>query len=561
MLRKTNHANQTWTCGADLVVANLEARGVQHVFGIPGAKIDRVFDSLVDSTIETVVVRHEANAAFMAAAVGRLTGQAGVALVTSGPGCSNLATGLATATSEGDAMVAIGGGVKLDDRLKQVHQTMDTVAMFKPVTRYAAEVVTGTTISEVMSNAFRAAEGSRPGASFVSLPMDIVNAPTQGDVLTEYVPPALGAAAAEAVSEAAALIRKAHNPVLLVGLLASRPENAEAIREFVTRTNIPVVGTYQSAGTIDADNFSRFAGRVGLWNNQPGDVLLEQADVIVTVGYSPVEYDPPLWNKDVSRPLIHVDVQPADTDRYYRPAVELIGDIAKTMSQLAAEVPSRTTSSQFESVLTTLAGARLALAQKAATLGGSPVHPLRIVKELQDVVGPDTTMCVDMGSFHIWIARYLYSFRARQLLISNGQQTMGVALPWAIAASLVRPGQKVISVSGDGSFMQSSMELETAVRLKSNIVHVIWVDNMYNMVEIQEVKKYKRRSGVEFGPIDFKAYAESFGAKGFAVESADSLRATLRAAMQVEGPAVVAIPVDYSDNPKLMEPLRTDYLI
>ena len=561
MLRKTNQVDKTWTCGADLVVANLEARGVKHVFGIPGAKIDRVFDSLVDSTIETIVVRHEANAAFMAAAVGRLTGQAGVALVTSGPGCSNLATGLATATSEGDAMVAIGGGVKLDDRLKQVHQTMDTVAMFKPITRYAAEVVAGSTISEVMSNAFRAAEGSRPGASFVSLPMDIVNAPTQGDVLTEYVPPALGAAATEALSDAAALLRNALNPVLLVGLLASRPENAEAIREFVTRTNIPVVGTYQSAGTIDAENFSRFAGRVGLWNNQPGDVLLEQADVIVTVGYSPVEYDPPLWNKDASRPLIHVDVHPADTDRYYRPAVELIGDIAKTMKQLAAEVPPRTTSPQFESVLTTLAGARLALAQKAATLGGRPVHPLRIVKELQDVVGPDTTMCVDMGSFHIWIARYLYSFRARQLLISNGQQTMGVALPWAIAASLVRPGQKVISVSGDGSFMQSSMELETAVRLKSNIVHVIWVDNMYNMVEIQEVKKYKRRSGVEFGPIDFKAYAESFGAKGFAVESADSLRATLRAAMQVEGPAVVAIPVDYSDNPKLMEPLRTDYLI
>jgi acetolactate synthase I/II/III large subunit len=196
-----------------------------------------------------------------------------------------------------------------------------------------------------------------------------------------------------------------------------------------------------------------------------------------------------------------------------------------------------------------------------AALGGCPVHPLRIVKELQDVVDAHTTMCVDMGSFHIWIARYLHSFRARQLLITNGQQTMGVAPPWAIAASLVRPGEKVISVSGDGSFMQSSMELETAVRLKSNIVHVIWVDNMYNMVEIQEVKKYSRRSGVEFGSIDFKAYAESFGAAGFAVRSADELRSTLRQAMEVEGPAVVAIPVDYSDNPKLMEPLRADYLI
>ena len=556
------HVNErTWTCGADLVVANLEARGVQHVFGIPGAKIDRVFNSLVDSTIETVVVRHEANAAFMAAAVGRLTGNAGVALVTSGPGCSNLATGLATATSEGDPIVAIGGGVKLDDRLKQVHQTMDTVAMFKPLTRYSAEVVTSGSISKVMSNAFRAAEGPKPGASFVSLPMDLVNLPAQGDTLTEYTPPPLGAAPAEVIREAAQLLRNASNPVLLVGLLASRPENAQAIREFVATTNIPVVGTYQSAGTIDAANFDRFAGRVGLWHNQPGDVLLEEADVVVTVGYNPVEYDPPLWNSNVLRPLIHVDVQGADADRHYRPMLELVGDICGTMRLLAAEVPARAPSAQLERVLTTLGEARVALAQKAMSVGGHPVHPLRIVKELQDVVGPDTTMCVDMGSFHIWIARYMHSFRARQLLISNGQQTMGVALPWAIAASLVRPGERVISVSGDGGFMQSSMELETAVRLKSNIVHVIWVDNMYNMVEIQEMQKYKRRSGVEFGAIDFKAYAEAFGAKGYAVQSADDLGATLRAAMEVEGPAVVAIPVDYSDNPKLMAPLRTDYLI
>jgi acetolactate synthase I/II/III large subunit len=561
MLKKAYDVEASWTCGADLVVRNLEAQGVKHVFGIPGAKIDRVFDSLVDSPIETVVVRHEANAAFMAAAVGRLTGKAGVALVTSGPGCSNLTTGLATANSEGDAMVAIGGAVKLDDRLKQVHQTMDTVSLFKPITKYSAEVVTSSSISEVMSNAFRAAERPRPGASFVSLPMDVMSLPATGDPLADLAPATLGAAAAEAITAAAKLLNKARNPVLLVGLLASRPENAEAVRRFVAETGIPVVGTYQAAGTIDAANLERFAGRVGLWNNQPGDLLLAQADVVVTVGYSPVEYDPPLWNKDVRRPLIHVDVLPSDADRHYRPAVELVGAIAKTMHLLGSEVDARSPSRELGAILSTLATARAALARKAASLGGSPVHPLRIVKELQDVVDADTTMCVDMGSFHIWIARYLYSFRARQLLISNGQQTMGVALPWAIAASLVRPGEKVISVSGDGGFMQSSMELETAVRLNSNIVHVIWVDNMYNMVEIQEIKKYKRRSGVEFGPIDFKAYAESFGAAGFAVTSAETLRDTLRAALAVQGPAVVAIPVDYSDNPKLMAPLRSDYLI
>jgi acetolactate synthase I/II/III large subunit len=561
MLKKVSPIETSWTCGADLVVKNLEAQGVKHVFGIPGAKIDRVFDSLEDSSIETVVVRHEANAAFMAAAIGRLTGKAGVALVTSGPGCSNLTTGLATANSEGDAMVAIGGAVKLDDRNKQVHQTMDTVALFKPITKYSAEVVTSSSISEVMSNAFRAAERPRPGAAFVSLPMDVVNQPATGDTLVDRTPVSSGAAAPEAITEAAKLLNQARNPVLLAGLLASRPENAQAVRQFVAQTGIPVVGTYQSAGTIDAANLDRYAGRIGLWNNQPGDALLDQADVVVTVGYSPVEYDPSLWNQDVHRALIHVDVLPSDADRHYRPAVELVGDIARTMALFGSEVKARQPSRELGAILSTLTTARAALAKKAASLGGTPVHPLRIVKELQDVVDANTTMCVDMGSFHIWIARYLYSFRARQLLISNGQQTMGVALPWAIAASLARPGEKVISVSGDGSFMQSSMELETAVRLKSNIVHVIWVDNMYNMVEIQEVQKYKRRSGVEFGPIDFKAYAESFGAAGFAVTSAETLRDTLRAALNVQGPAVVAIPVDYADNPKLMAPLRSDYLI
>src|ERR1700756_1864836 len=195
MLKRESDAETAWKCGADLVVRNLEAQGVRHVFGIPGAKVDRVFDSLVDSSIETVLVRHEANAAFMAAAVGRLTGKAGVALVTSGPGCSNLTTGLATANSEGDPMVAIGGAVKLDDRLKQVHQTMDTVSLFKPVTKYSAEVVASSTISEVMSNAFRAAERPRPGAAFVSLPMDIVNAPAKGAVFGDLGVAAMGPAA------------------------------------------------------------------------------------------------------------------------------------------------------------------------------------------------------------------------------------------------------------------------------------------------------------------------------------------------------------------------------
>ncbi|CAI1190864.1 MULTISPECIES: acetolactate synthase AlsS [Serratia] len=559
MVGSDNH----WRCGADLVVKNLHAQGVKQVFGIPGAKIDRVFDALEDEPeIKTVVVRHEANAAFMAAAVGRLTGKAGVALVTSGPGSSNLITGLATATSEGDAVVALGGAVKRADNLKQTHQSMDTVSMFRPVTKYCAEVHTGSAISEVMANAFRSAEFGRPGAAFISLPMDIINEPVTAPVLTGCRSPRLGAASTEDIHEALKLIQQAKCPVLLLGLQASRPENSAAIRHLLQRTHMPVVGTYQAAGVIDVNDFSRFAGRVGLFNNQPADQLLQKADLVVSVGYSPIEYDPCMWNSQRRLMLVHIDVQPAEIDTCYRPDVELIGNINATIN-LLTEGFSNVLSmpAEVELILSDLGLQRAELAERAAGRGGMPIHPLRIVKELQDIVSDDVTLCVDMGSFHIWIARYLYCFRARQLLISNGQQTMGVALPWAIGAALVRPGDKVLSISGDGGFMQSSMELETAVRLKANIVHVIWVDNAYNMVEMQEVNKYQRKSGVEFGPIDFKAYAEACGAVGFAVQSVEDLRYMLRKAMEIEGPVVVAIPVDYADNYKLMAQMNFSQMI
>lgn len=553
--------NRQWKCGAELVVRHLEAQGVKQVFGIPGAKIDRVFDALEDSPIETIVVRHEANAAFMAAAVGRLTGKAGVALVTSGPGCSNLITGLATATSEGDPMVALGGAVRRADGLKLTHQSMDTVNLCRPVTKFSAQVNSGAAISEVMANAFRAAELGRPGAAFVSLPMDIINKPVQGNVLVPREVPEPGCADEQNMEQALTLLRNAQNPVVLLGLMASRPENAEAVRAFLDKARLPVTGTYQAAGVVDSCHFDDFAGRVGLFNNQPGDLLLAGADLVICIGYSPIEYDPVLWNGDRERRILHIDVLPADIDSSYCPTAELVGSIRANLLQLTRIMGNpKIRPPEVDRLLQGVRQQRLRLAMRADDLHGNPVHPLRIVRELQDLVRDDMTLCVDMGSFHIWIARYLYSFRARQVLISNGQQTMGVALPWAIGAALVRPGEKVISVSGDGSFMQSSMELETAVRLKSNIVHIIWVDNGYNMVAMQEQQKYCRTSGVSFGPIDFKRYAESFGAAGFAVRSADELRATLRAALAVEGAAVVAIPVDYSDNPGLMAQLRPEVL-
>lgn len=556
------HKTQTsWRSGADLVVAQLETQGVKHVFGIPGAKIDKVFDSLVDSRIELIPVRHEANAAFMAAAVGRLTGNAGVALVTSGPGCSNLVTGMATATSEGDPVVAIGGAVKRSDSAKQVHQSMDTVSMFRPVTKFAVEVTDASALAECVSNAFRHAENGRGGGAFLSLPQDIVDQPVTGSLLQHKARVTLGAAPDTLVETVSREIARAKNPVILLGLMASQPENSAAIHELLSRSHIPVTSTYQAAGAVRQEHFPRFAGRIGLFNNQAGDRLLQQADLIITIGYSPVEYEPAMWNRG-NAILVHIDVLPAQTDNRYLPDAELVGDIAQTVRNIAARIEAPLQlSAAAAAILDDRQQQRQLLTLQGASLDQFALHPLRIVRAMQDIINSDVSLTVDMGSFHIWIARYLYSFRARQIMISNGQQTMGVALPWAIGAWLVAPSRKVVSVSGDGGFLQSSMELETAVRLNANILHIIWVDNAYNMVAIQEEKKYQRVSGVNFGPVDFKAYAEAFGAAGFSVNSAAELEPVLRRAMDVNGPAVVAIPVDYSDNPLLMGQLHLSQLL
>jgi acetolactate synthase I/II/III large subunit len=297
--------------GAALLVKTLEAQGVEHIFGIPGAKIDKVFDTLLDSKIKTVVCRHEQNAAFMASGIGRMTGKAGVALVTSGPGCSNLATGLATATSEGDPVVAIGGAVPTASRLKQIHQSLDTVSLFRPVTKYSAEIDSPFAVSEVVVNAFRAAESGRPGAAFLSVPTDIMTGEAEGDVLSPVRPAIPGPADPEAIAAAAGLIQNAKQPVVMLGLLATEKSAAAALREFLDKTNLPVVCTYQGAGVVPHQHFDRFGGRVGLFHTQPADQLLDAADLVLTVGYDPIEYEPGLWNHGRKRDLVHVDAVPA----------------------------------------------------------------------------------------------------------------------------------------------------------------------------------------------------------------------------------------------------------
>ena len=551
----TQKAAQT---GAQLVVRALEAQGVTHVFGVPGAKIDAVFNALVDSRIKTVVCRHEQNAAFIAGGIGRMTGKAGIAIATSGPGVSNLTTGLATANTEGDPVVALGGAVATDEALKQIHQTMDAVSILKPVTKYSVTVGAADQVSEVMANAFRAAESGRPGAAYVNLPKDVMAAACAHEPLSLPAFAGLGPADGKAIKEAARLINAASNPVVLVGMLASRPANAEALQSFLAKGNLAVVGTFQAAGAVGALMFDNFGGRVGQLANQPADRLLEAADLVISVGYDPVEYWPPEWNANNKRKIIHIDVLPADLDNSYEPYVELTGDIAQTLNALTPQLSRATKSALSATILEAIVAERSQLAEESAKRNGTPIHPLRLIHELKQFLSSDTTVCLDIGSFQLWIARHLYSFRARQVLITNGQQTLGVALPWAIAAAIVRPSEKILSISGDGGFLFSAMELETAVRLGVNLVHLIWIDGHYDMVATQEKLKYGRTSGVDFGPVDYIKYAEAFGATGLMIKSPDGVAPVMKKAFDTPGPVIVGVHVDYSDNHLLFEMVRGD---
>ncbi|MGN7196811.1 acetolactate synthase AlsS [Bacillus mycoides] len=551
---------KTKTRGADLVVDCLIKQGVTHVFGIPGAKIDSVFDVLQERGPELIVCRHEQNAAFMAAAIGRLTGKPGVCLVTSGPGTSNLATGLVTANAESDPVVALAGAVPRTDRLKRTHQSMDNAALFEPITKYSVEVEHPDNVPEALTNAFRSATSTNPGATLVSLPQDVMTAETTVESIGALSKPQLGIAPTNEITYVVEKIKSAKLPVILLGMRASTNEVTKAVRELIAGTELPVVETYQAAGAISRELEDHFFGRVGLFRNQPGDILLEEADFVLSIGYDPIEYDPKSWNKLGDRTIIHLDDHQADIDHDYQPERELIGDIALTVNSIAEKLPKLVLNTKSEAVLERLRSKLSEQAEVPNRASEGVTHPLQVIRTLRSLISDDTTVTCDIGSHSIWMARCFRSYEPRRLLFSNGMQTLGVALPWAIAATLVEPGKKVVSVSGDGGFLFSSMELETAVRLNAPVVHLVWRDGTYDMVAFQQMMKYGRTSATEFGDVDLVKYAESFGAIGLRVNTPDELEGVLREALEAEGPVIIDIPIDYRDNIKLSEKLLPNQL-
>jgi len=551
--------------GADAIVDSLANHDVEYVFGIPGAKIDRVFERLEHpvnpKAPKLIVTRHEQNAAFMAAGIGRITGKPGVVIATSGPGASNLATGLVTATAEGDPVLAIAGQVQRTDLLRLTHQSMDNAALFAPITKYSAEVQEPENISEVIANAYQEAESSKQGASFVSVPQDVTDSEVKTEVIAPRIPPKLGPASPIESTLLSQRIKEARLPVLLLGMRASDPDTTAAIRNLIAATHLPVVETFQGAGIIPRDMEADFFGRVGLFRNQPGDKLLKRSDLVIAIGYDPIEYEPRNWNKDGKAHIVVIDSMRSEIDKNFQPEKELVGDIAQTLDFLLPYMKGYKLPEDSQAYLDSIRQEE-ALRDEPPALKEGQVrsHPLSIIQALQDRVTDDMTVTVDVGSFYIWMARHFKSYEPRHLLFSNGMQTLGVALPWAISAALVRPNTQIVSVSGDGGFLFSAQDLETAVRLNLNIVHIIWNDGNYDMVKFQEEMKYGQSAAVKFGPVDFVKYAESFGAKGLRVNKAADLEKVLDEAFAINGPVIVDIPVDYSDNQELGKQILDDQL-
>lgn len=543
--------------GADIVIDSLRKHGVNLVFGIPGAKIDRLFEGLDGQDSEDapklIVTRHEQNAAFMAQAYGRLTGKTGVAIATSGPGVGNLATGIMTANAEGDPMLAIGGQVQRKDLHRATHQSTLSTEIMAPITQYSAEIQDPNNISEIMANAFEASQDARKGAAFVSLPQDVDDAEVTEKPLPIYETPKMGPADPNDLQKLVELIKNSKMPVILVGQRGADEEITTALRKLLSAYSLPVVETYQAAGVVSRDlEQQSYFGRIGLFRNQVGDQLLQQSDLVIAVGYDPIEYEPRNWNKEGNLRIVNLDTLPAQIDNHYTPIMQLVGNIATSLTGLdkllkGYEYPVAATEqlAKYKQELDQDKKIQVPTSNDAS-------HPLAVVHAIQENVTDDMHVALDVGSHYIWMARHFRCYQPRHLLISNGMQTLGVGLPWAMVAAMLYPEHKSVAVCGDGGFLFSGAELATAVQHHLNVVTIVWNDGgHYDMVKFQEEMKYSQAAGVKFGNVDIVKYAESFGATGLRVNKPADLTKVLSQAFNIDGPVVVDVPVDYSNNKEL----------
>jgi acetolactate synthase-1/2/3 large subunit len=533
--------------GSDIFVNALENEGVEYIFGVPGEENLDFLESLRTSSIKLIVTRHEQAAAFMAATYGRLTGRPGVCLSTLGPGATNLVTGAAYALLGGLPMLMITGQKPILQSRQAQFQIIDVVGMMEPITKMAKQVIDAHNIPTMVRDAFRIAQGERPGPVHLELPEDIAAQEVEAYELVPVIPSFHPIAPDVAIEAAARCIRGAKRPLLMIGGGANRPGLSAALSRAVRQLGIPFFNTQLGKGAVDGVS-DLFLGTAALSEKDYIHRLIDRADLIVAIGHDTVE-KPPFIMREGGPTVVHIDFNPADIETIYKPHAEVVGDIGGSALRLAEFLRGHTSDTSY------FLGERSELWAKIAEKSEDhsfPVIPQRLVADVRKALPDDGILCLDNGMYKIWFARNYRTHIANTTLLDNALASMGAGLPSAIMAAMLYPDRKVVAVCGDGGFMMNSQELETAIRLGLNLTVLIVEDRAYGMIRWKQQVDSFPDFGMSFGNPDFVAYAAAYGAKGVRVTSAKGLRPALEEAMAAGGVRVVVTPIDYSENHRVL---------
>jgi acetolactate synthase-1/2/3 large subunit len=534
---------------AQLLVECLENEGVEFVFGLPGEENLHVIDALADSSITFITTRDERAAAFMADIYGALTGRAGVCLATLGPGALNLILGIADAQLDSHPLVALMAQAGLNRLYKESHQVVDLVALYRPITKWGDMITLRDAAPEMVRKAFKQAETERPGATFIVLPEDVAERSTDARPLKVNVPRD-PSPSEDQVHRAAHVLGQATHPVVLAGAGVARDHAVEALRRFSERLAIPVATTFQGKGVIP-DDHPNALGTIGFMVKDYANFGFDRSDLVVAVGYDIVEYSPASWNPAGDKRIIHIHRTVAEVDANYPLEVGLQGSIGEALDAIADAAAIHPVKAEVPPVKELLRKEW----ERGATDDAFPLAPARIVHDIRSAMGREDIVLCDTGAAKMWMARLYPTYAPNTCLLSNGLATMAFALPGAIAAKMVHPERKVLAAMGDGAFLMSAADLETAVREHVPLVVLVWVDGGYGLIGWKQDIHFGRRSAVSFGNPDFVQLATSFGATGHMITDADQLLPTLQTALAGDGVSVIACPVDYAENALLVERL------
>lgn len=539
---------------SDLLVKCLEEEGITHIFGVPGEENADFMMSLRGSDIEFVLTRHEQGAAFMAEVYGRLTGNPAGCLGTLGPGATNLITGVADANMDRAPMLVLTGQGATTRQHKESHQIMDVVEMYRPVTKWAYTITHPDTIPEVVRKAVRVSRSEKPGAVLIELSEDIAKRDTDQKPIEPRRFRRPGADD-KIVDQAWDLIKNAKRPVIIAGNGTIRKRASKQLRKFCDQTGIGVISTFMAKGCVDMDaDYCLYT--IGLQQKDFVSLTVDDADLVITLGYDIVEYPPRLWNADGVKPIIHIDFLPAETDAQYMPEVEVIGDLAHALWMLNERV-GRDAAPTYE--LDHQQDVRKRMQQDfAAHADDETVGKIRPQKALWDVrqaLGPNDILFSGVGAHKMWIGRYYHCNEPNTCIIPNGFCSMGLPLPGAIAADMVCPDQNIFAITGDGDFLMNVQEMETAKRLNSDITVMIWEDGGYGLISWKQDQEFGEHTDLAFGNPDWSELAKSFGWECEVIENAVDLSGGIDRALNHKGPSLIVIPIDYRENMLLTERL------